>query len=51
MFTRVRVARWAEWEQNLPLGFVILDDPKQTVEMLHERVARRALLLLWTLNL
>jgi hypothetical protein len=51
MLIQVRVARWAEWERNLPLGFVIPDNPKQTVEMLHERVASRALLLFWTLSL
>jgi hypothetical protein len=50
MLARVWVARWTEWQGNLPLGFVILDNPKQTVEMLHDRVAVRALLLFWTLS-
>jgi hypothetical protein len=51
MLIRVWVARWAEWQRNLPLGVVIGDNPKQTVEMMHNRVAVRALLLFWALSL
>jgi hypothetical protein len=45
MLTRLWIACWAEWQRNLPLGFVIVDNPKQAVEMLHCRVAIRALLM------